>query len=244
MFRAWIDPDILKKAISPVTALVDEAQLHLEEGGMRIQTVDSANVGAVSLDLLAEGFHSYETDGGKVTLDLDRFEEIISKGSKASNFMLELDEETRKFIVSVEGYEFELSLLLPESAREGPDPYDIETPATVTIQGSELTEAIRMASMFSDNVRIGVDQKRDVFYLNAKGDSDSMYLTLSEEDLEEIEVAKAYGNYSLNYLSDIRKAIPSNSVVTLGLGQGVPMKIQYEIADENGRITYGLAPRT
>jgi len=244
MISAWVSPDILRNAIAPVTALVDEAQIRFEKGGMRIQTVDSARVGAVYLDLLNDAFHSYEADGQLISLDLSRVEEYISSPSGQGQYFIEQDSDSGRLQLSTGKYEFEVSLVDPDTVRTGPDPREIETPAAVTIDSNEFSEAIRTASMFSDNIKMGVDSSKDEFYMKAKGEIDRMNIRMHTDDVENLEIANAYGSYSLPYLSDIRKAIPPGISVELGLGEELPLRIQYEIANGNGRISYGLAPRT
>lgn len=243
MINAWISPDILNKSISSVTALVDEAEIRFEAGGMRIETVEAANVGAISLDLLQEAFYSYNCDGETICVDLARMEEILSKTTMQGNYLIEKDDDSHRMVLSNGGYEFKLSLLDPGSVRRGPDPINFDNPASVKMEADQFTEAIRVAAMFSDHIRMGFDTNNDIFFMNAKGDNDDMHLNFGKEDVEEMSVAKAYGNYSLNYLEDIRKAIPASAMVRLGIGEELPLTIQYSIANENGRINFGLAPR-
>lgn len=243
MFNASIDPQTLDRAIRSVTALVDEAQIQLAERGLRINTVDPAKVGAVSLDLLAEAFHEYESDGMQIYLDLQRTQDILSRTGDHGEVEISIDEEDRSLHFLTGGYDFEFSLLTADSAHSGLNPHELEGSAKTVIEGRKLNRAIKIASMFSDQLRMGIDQQRELFYMVAKGDNDGMHMTLDQNELEELETAKAYGLYSLDYLQEISRAIPSDVDVHLELGEELPLKLQYEIADENGRVTFGLAPR-
>jgi len=243
MISAWIAPKTLRRSIAPVTALVDEAMLRFEDGGMRIQTVDPASIGAVSLDLLDSAFHSYEADGERISVDLDRLEEIVSATSDHGNYFIEKPDDEHRLALSTGGYEFELSLLSSETVRTAPDPRDLDTPATVSLDSTEFSNAIQVASMFSDHLKMGFNNQQNEFYMSAEGDQDDMFLTFGEDDVKSLEAAESYGNYSLAYLDNLRRAVPSNEVVKIGLGEEMPLNIQYEIADGNGRISYGLAPR-
>lgn len=243
MFTASIDPQTLDRATRSVTALVDEAKVELAEGGLRINTVDPAKVGAVSLDLLAEAFQEYESDGTQVYLDLKRAQDILSQTGNYDTVEIDLDAQDRNLHFKTEGYNFEFSLLTQDSARSGLDPHDLNGSAKIVIDGEKFTRAISIGSMFSEQIRMGVDQQRGIFYMIAKGDNDGMHMTLGEDDLEDLEPAKAYGLYSLDYLQEISRAIPNDVDVCLELGQEEPLKTQYQIAEDNGRVTFGLAPR-
>lgn len=243
MFNASINPETLDRAIRSVTALVDEAQVTLAEGGLRINTVDPAKVGAVSLDLLAEAFNEYESDGMEIFLDLNRSQEILSQTGNPGAVEISIDDQDRTLHFFTGGYDFEFALLSQESARSGLDPHDLDGPAGIIIDGRKFTRAINIASMFSEQLRMGIDQQRDIFYMVAEGDIDGMHMTLGQDDLEELETAKAYGLYSLDYLKEISRAIPHDVDVRLELGQEMPLKLQYQIAEDHGRVTFGLAPR-
>lgn len=243
MFSASIDPKTLDRAIRSVTALVDEAKIVLAEGGLRINTVDPAKVGAVSLDLLAEAFQSYESDGIEIYHDLKRTQNILSETGYQAPVEIDLKNNQRELHFKTDGYDFEFSLLSQDSARGGLDPHELDFPAKISIEGQKLTRAISLGSMFSDQIRMGIDRKRSCFYMVAKGDNDGMHMTLDESELLGFQPSKAYGLYSLDYLQEIAHAIPNDADVQLELGEEMPLKLQYEIAGEDGRVTFGLAPR-
>ena len=243
MINAWVPPDILKKSLASVTALVDEAEMRFEPGGMRINTVDSANVGAVSLELLDTAFHSYEAEGETLILDLGRVEQIIKKTTADGNFIIKYDGDIESLELSTGGYEFRLALLTPDSVRTGPDPREIETSGLVEMDADEFEEAVRIGSMFSEQIRVGIDENKNIFYMKSQGDYDDMIVELGPGEVEKMDVAKAYGNYNLSYLRDICSAIPAGQTIKIGIGEELPLQIQYKIADGDGRITYGLAPR-
>ena len=62
-------------ALDPVSALVDDCKIRLNEDGLSIRAVDHANVGMVDMSLAKSAFESYEADGGVIegqtTLDGD-----------------------------------------------------------------------------------------------------------------------------------------------------------------------------
>ena len=58
-----------------------------------------------------------------------------------------------------------------------------------------------------------------------------------------IEAGAADSLFSLDYLKDMNKAIPSDAEVTIELGEEFPVKLHYQIAEGMGNITYMLAPR-
>ena len=129
MFKAIVSADTLKTTLDSVSVLVDECKIHLEEDGLEIRAVDPANVGMVDLSLSADAFESYEADGGLIGVNLSRLEDIAGMADAGQLVSLELDEETRKLHIQIDGLEYTLTLIDPDSIRQEPDIPDLDLAA-------------------------------------------------------------------------------------------------------------------
>ena len=83
----------------------------------------------------------------------------------------------------------------------------------------------------------------NLFYMEAKGDTDKVRLDMTKDQLIRIVPEDARSMFALEYLSDIAKPASKSNEVTLYLGKDLPIKINFEIAQDNGSIKYLLAPR-
>jgi proliferating cell nuclear antigen len=254
MFKAIVSADTLQSTLSSVGVLVDECKIHLTDDGLEIRAVDPANVGMVDCSLSAAAFESYETDGGVIGVNLVRLQDIADMADSAQLVELELDEETRKLRIAVEGLEYTLALIDPESIREEPDLPDLDLPATIVVEGRDIDRAVTAADMVSDHIELGVDAEREVFYVavdvelflagvDAEGDTDDVHLELTPEDLIDLVAGEANSLFSLDYLKDMNRAIPADAEVTLELGEEFPVKLHFDVAEAQGAVTYMLAPR-
>jgi proliferating cell nuclear antigen len=243
MFNAIVSASTLRTAIDSVGVLVDECKIHLDEDGIRIRAVDPANVGMVDLELDADAFESYEADGGVIGVNLSRMDDIAGMASSGDLIHLDLDEETRKLHISMDGLEYTLALIDPDSIRQEPDIPDLDLPANVVLEGNDIDRAVRAADMVSDHIALGVDATEETFYVEAEGDTDDVYLELGREDLIDLSAGEARSLFSLDYLKDMNKAIPKDAEVELELGEEFPVKLHYEVAEGLGDVTYMLAPR-
>ncbi|MFB6297971.1 MAG: DNA polymerase sliding clamp [Salinirussus sp.] len=243
MFNAIVSADTLQATLDSVGVLVEECKIHLGEGGVEIRAVDPANVGMVDLELDAAAFESYEADGGLIGVNLARLQDIAGMANADQLIHLELDEETRKLHISIDGLEYTLALIDPESIREEPDLPDLDLPATVVIEGRDIDRAVTAADMVSDHIELGVDETRELFYVDAAGDTDDVHLELNAEDLIDLTAGSASSLFSLDYLDDMNRAIPKDAEVTARLGEEFPVKLHFDIAEGQGRVTYMLAPR-
>ena len=243
MFNAIVSADTLQATLGSVGVLVEECKIHLEEDGLEIRAVDPANVGMVDLTLDAAAFESYETDGGLIGVNLARLQDIAGMADAGQLVHLELDEETRKLHISIDGLEYTLALIDPESIREEPDLPDLDLPAEIVIEGRDIDRAVTAADMVSDHIELGVDEEAEVFYVKAEGDTDDVHLELDAEDLIDLTVGPASSLFSLDYLDDMNSAIPGDAEVTMELGEEFPVKLHFDIAEGQGTVTYMLAPR-
>ncbi|WP_207586417.1 DNA polymerase sliding clamp [Halomontanus rarus] len=243
MFKAIVSAETLSSTLDSVSVLVDECKIHLEEDGLQIRAVDPANVGMVDLSLEAAAFESYEADGGLIGVDLSRLEDIAGMAESGQLVQLELDEETRKLHIQIDGLEYTLALIDPDSIRQEPDIPDLDLPAEVILEGKDINRSVKAADMVSDHIALGVDDADEFFYVNAEGDTDDVHLELTLEDLIDLQVGPAHSLFSLDYLKDMNKAIPADAEVTLELGEEFPIKMHFSFAEGQGRVTYMLAPR-
>ena len=244
MFNAIVRADTLKATLDSVGVLVNECKIHFDETGLEIRAVDPANVGMVDLSLAADAFESFEVDDGLIGVDLVRLQDIAGMANNDQLVHLELDEETRKLHISIDGLEYTLGPLDPESIREEPDlPENLNLPATIIIEGRDIDRAVKAADMVSDHIELGVDNANDLFYVAAEGDTDDVHLELDSEDLIDLSTGPASSLFSLEYLKNMNKAIPGDTEVTMELGEEFPVKLHFSFSEGEGEVTYMLAPR-
>jgi proliferating cell nuclear antigen len=243
MFKAIVNASTLRDALDSVSVLVDECKVRLNEDGLSIRAVDPANVGMVDLSLDAAAFESYEADGGVIGVDLARLEDIAGMGNTGDLVHLELDEETRKLHIRIDGLSYTLALIDPDSIRQEPDIPDLDLPAEIVIEGNQLDRGITAADMVSDHIDLRVDESAGTFHIEAEGDTDDVDFELGGDDLIALESGPADSLFSLDYLKDMNKAIPGDAEVTIDLGDEFPVKLHYEFAEGLGTVTFMLAPR-
>jgi len=243
MFKAIVDASTFQDALDSVSVLVDECKIRLNEEGLSIRAVDPANVGMVDLTLEAAAFESYDADGGVIGVNLARLEDIAGMANSGDLIHLNLDEETRKLLVEIDGLSYTLALIDPDSIRQEPDIPDLDLAAEIVVEGAQLDRGITAADMVSDHIRLRVDEGAEAFFIEAEGDTDDVDLELSREDLIALTSGAADSLFSLDYLKDMNKAIPSDAEVTIELGEEFPVKLHYGFGEGLGNVSYMLAPR-
>ena len=243
MFKAIVSASTLQDALDSVSVLVDECKIRLNEEELSIRAVDPANVGMVDLTLEAAAFESYSADGGVIGVNLARLGDIAGMASSGDLVHLELDEETRKLHIEVDGLSYTLALIDPDSIRQEPDIPELDLPAEIVLEGAQLNRGVKAADMVSDHIRLRVDESEESFYIEAEGDTDDVDLKLTREDLIAFSPGPADSLFSLDYLKDMNKAIPADAEVTVELGEEFPVKLHYGFGEGLGQVTFMLAPR-
>jgi proliferating cell nuclear antigen len=245
MFRSEINAGLLKSSVDTVSVLVDECKVRLDEDGLSIKAVDPANVGMVELDIPADSFGSYEADEEVLGLNLVRFEDIVGMANKGDVVEMELDEETRKLTIRIDGLRYTLSLIDPDSIHQEPNVPDLDLPGDIELAGREIRRGVKAAGMVSDHMAFGVSGDDDTFYMRAEGDTDDVRVDLTEEDVIGLETGgeKAESLFSLDYLDSMAKAIPNDAAVDVEVGDDYPVKMNFDVAGGDAHVTYLLAPR-
>jgi len=244
MFKATVGADTFSAFIEPVSALVSECKIHLTEDGLDIRAVCAANVAMVDVSLDAGAFESYDADGGTLGVDLERLEDVLGMADSDDLVAFELDDETRKLHIEIDGLEYTLALIDPDSIRQEPDIPDLDLPATYVFEGRRLDRAVTVADLVSDHIRIeGV--AADTLAFSADGDTDDAEDRLVQDDLlsGRLDGEAVASLFSLDYLKDMKKAVPSDADVSLLLGDEMPIKMRYSKSDGDVSVLNLLAPR-
>jgi len=125
-----------------------------------------------------------------------------------------------------------------------PDPKmpNLSLPAKIVIKASELNQGVRASEAVSDHIALTVNE--DNFELFAEGDTDTVNLKLPKDMLVELTASsKCKSLFSIDYFSNMIKSVRGDDKITMQLGNDNPIRVEFDIADSKGHVTYLLAPR-
>jgi len=243
-FSAIVEVETLQSALEPVHALVDECKIRLNEDGISIRAVDPANVGMVDVKIKTSAFESYNADGGVIGVNLERLTDMMSMGASGDLVSLDLNEETRKLDIHIDGLSYTLALIDPDSIRQEPDIPDLDLPAKVVIEGGHLDRGITACDLVSDHITLRADEAGEAFFIEAQGDTDDVDLKLGNDDLLSGQVkGDAQSLFSLDYLKDMARSVGSETAVSVRIGDEFPTKLDYSLQNGHIQVQNMLAPR-
>ncbi|MDD3398341.1 MAG: proliferating cell nuclear antigen (pcna) [Candidatus Methanomethylophilaceae archaeon] len=241
MFQAKIRSDALKGIVNIISTLVDEAKLNVSPEGIGLKAVDPAHVAMVELDVKKAAFESYLADDTQIGLDLDKIKEVLRLTASGDIIEMEQDEERGRLIVRVGNITRRMNMV-DTSSMSDPKVPQLSLPVSVDVSISEIQKGIRAAESVSDHIALTADAEG--FELSCEGDTDSVNLRLDKAKLVGLTVSeKARSLFPLDYFSNLVKAIPSDTVVKINLGNDYPVKIHFDLAEGNTSVGYLLAPR-
>jgi len=241
MFKAQVRSEILKELLAVVQTLVDEAKFNLSKDGIQIKAVDPAHVAMVEMSLDAGAFEKFEADESELGIDIEKLSDVLKLAKSGDIVTMDLDEAKNKLVFRVDNITRRMSLVETTGMSEPKVP-NLSLPATIRIRARELGMGIKASESVSDHISLTATP--DGFELISEGDTDSVNLKLSKEQLEELVCEEEIRSlFSLDYFSNMVKSIDNESTVTLNLGTDYPVKLEFDFADGNGKVCYLLAPR-
>lgn len=241
-----IDAGTLQQYIDSLTPLVSEARIHWNEDGLSANVVDPANVAMiVPSHLEYRAFESYDAPGSAtIGLALDRLDDRLDPASPDQLVQLQVDMETRRLNVDFGRAHQELGLIEPDAIRKEPDVSKLDLPNVVTIEGGELTDALKVVDMVSDHVVVSGDPDGDPLRLFGQADTDESEVSFTRADCIDADIGTACESvFSLEYLMELTTAIPDDAEVVVRYGDEFPIRVDWEASDGWLTVESVLAPR-
>ena len=241
MFKAKVKSEVLKTILDAVSTLVDEAKIQVTPDGISLKAVDPAHVAMVELTIGKKAFAEYKATEMDLGIDLDKLKDILKLAGGQDLIDIEYKEDSHRLVFKIGNITRRMALV--DTANLGdPKVPNLNLPNQVTVLAGELQQGIKASEAVSDHIALVAHGKS--FELIADGDTDQVHLSLSDGQLIKIQAPdKSRSLFSLDYFSNMSKVVRSGDAVTLHLGSDYPVKIEFDIAEGAGHITYLLAPR-
>lgn len=241
MFTAKVKSDIIKSIIEVTSPLVNEAKFNITAKGLSLRAVDPAHVAMVDLELKNSAFEEYKASDMELGIDLDKLSGIMKLASAGDMVTLEYDEEANRLIVRIGNLVRRMGLIDTAGMPDSKVPH-LDLPAKAVVKAGELSKGVRASEAVSDHLALNID--KDSFELYAEGDTDTVNLKLPKDMLLELQSPGKFRSlFSIDYFSNMIKPVRSEDPITINLGNDNPIRVDFDIAEKNGHVTYLLAPR-
>ncbi len=241
MFQAKVKSEVIKGIIDVTSPLVNEAKFNITKKGISLRAVDPAHIAMVDLEIKCSAFEEFKADDMELGIDLDKLSGIMRLASAGDMITLEYDEETNRLVVKIGNLVRRMGLIDTAGMPDSKAP-NLELPAKIVIKASELIQGVRASEAVSDHLALSVDKAN--FELFAEGDTDTVNLKLPKDMLVELNSPTKHKSlFSIDYFSNMIKPVRSGDPITIMMGTDNPIRVDFDIADKKGHVTYLLAPR-
>ncbi len=241
MLKAEIKAEILRDVVEIIQTIVDEVKFNFEEDGLSLKAVDPAHVAMVELNLKKDAFMSYEAKGTELGIALNKIDQFLKLSAPSDKVTLEHVDDENRLILKVNNITQKMPIL-DTAGMTDPSVPQLDLPINVKILGKHLQTGVKASQNIADHIAISVG--KEGFEMFSEEDEDSVKLSISKEELEEIVASEDVRSlFALDYFANMIKSVDSNKVVTVELGKDYPVKLQFEFADGNGHVMFLLAPR-
>lgn len=245
MFSAVIeDVPIMRDSIATVAEVIDEVELQVRAGGIKMLAADKAVVVVVDFFLSKDAFREYNYDSdARIGINLANFLQVLRRAAPGDSLRMSLD--GNKLNLVLEGTSTR-SFVLPliDVSREETPPLDKLTfPATFAMSSEIFSSGVDDAELVGDSVVLTV--RKDRFTMKTESDSSAAQLEIvpGSDSLRVVDINEPVrARYSLDYLKKIMKAKKLSEKVTISMASDYPIKFQFGVP---GKMDLGfiLAPR-
>ena len=197
--------------------------------------VDPANVTMVDAVIPAHAFDFYEADAGEIALEFGRILGMLT-GKEPVTFQV----ENHQLEISTGRHKYSLRLLAPTEVKPMPRIPEIDLPAAVEIDASEWVGALKaVLNILDKSDLIVLEQDEKNFRLSAKSTAESYLSEWPLSELTGIRNGMSRALFTMDYMSDIGKAL--TGLVKIETGLDYPMRMSFRIGEAS--VSYLVAPR-
>lgn len=234
-----IEAEYLKHLISDIE---DDSTLEIQDNHMSISFIDAAAILAIYNKLNKSAFYKYEVgEVNKVNLDFKTLNSVLNKKRMGKEEIITMNISKEQVEFKTKNFKFVLPTLVEVRSSQLTIPtHNSDQYIEVRLYNKELKESIKTISSFYDVLRVYIED--NTFKISGYKTKSSLISNMEVELCEIITDKKVNSYYSLEYIENAMKSIDKHTLVSLYIGNNMPLFIEYEVDTEffSSRV---LAPR-
>ncbi|MEM4726261.1 MAG: proliferating cell nuclear antigen (pcna) [Nitrososphaerales archaeon] len=234
-----------KTVAKAVSTLVEEATFEASAEGISFRAMDPSHVALIDLFWPNSAFERYECDKQfRFTVRVAEFSKLLGRADAKDSVEVSSSDEGRLTIKFSNSYTREFTINLVESTAQPTPLPKITFNAKLLITASTFQQILSDISVVSDHITI--EASKDKVSFAGRSEQGSASATLDRRSPEVLELTlnePSKATYSIDYLLNITKAAASNQPMTLEYSTKMPLKLEFKLGEQGGKIGFYLAPR-
>ncbi|MEM1995238.1 MAG: proliferating cell nuclear antigen (pcna) [Nitrososphaerales archaeon] len=234
-----------KVVAKAVSTLVEEATFEASAEGISFRAMDPSHVALIDLFWPNSAFERYECDKQfRFTVRVAEFSKLLGRADAKDSVEVSSSDEGRLTIKFSNSYTREFTVNLVESTSQPTPLPKITFNAKLLMTSSTFQQILSDISVVSDHITI--EASKDKVSFAGRSEQGSASATLDRRSPEVLELTlnePSKATYSIDYLLNITKAAASNQPMTLEYSTKMPLKLEFKLGEQGGKIAFYLAPR-
>ncbi|MEM3614269.1 MAG: proliferating cell nuclear antigen (pcna) [Nitrososphaerales archaeon] len=234
-----------KVVAKAVSTLVEEATFEASAEGISFRAMDPSHVALIDLFWPNSAFERYECDKQfRFTVRVADFSKLLGRADAKDSVEVSSSDEGRLTIKFSNSYTREFTVNLIESTSQPTPLPKITFNAKLLMTSSTFQQILSDISVVSDHITI--EASKDKVSFAGRSEQGSASATLDRRSPEVLELTlnePSKATYSIDYLLNITKAAASNQPMTLEYSTKMPLKLEFKLGEQGGKIGFYLAPR-
>ena len=229
---------IIRDCLETVCIIIDELVFECDSESIRLRALDKSHISFIDMEWKESMFDMYQcSEPVSFTVDASELLKIIKRIKGDDVLSLGLDEGN--LILKYEGDSsrtFKLRLI--DIEYETPVPPTVNYPVTLNIPVKVFDDAVADAELCGDKISLSCDN--DYFITSADGDfgiNHNRYL--HGENIGDY----VKSTYSIPKIKEMLKGKSLSHEVRLGLGNDLPLTLEYHSPTNDYKLGFLLAPR-
>lgn len=235
-----------KTIAKAASTLVEEATFEASAEGISFRAMDPSHVALIDLFWPNSAFEKYECDKQfRFTVRVADFSKLLGRAEAKDSVEVSSSDEGRLTVKFSNSYTREFSINLLESSTQPTPLPKITFNAKILMTAATFQQILSDISVVSDHITIEASKDRVAF--TGRSEQGTASATLDRRSPEVLELTlnePCRATYSIDYLISITKAAGgSQQPMILEYSTKMPLRLEFKLGDQGGKIGFYLAPR-
>ena len=233
------DIEILKNFFDVIYDSATIVEMKLDQEKLSIHLLNNGNIAFYNLEVSKDFFGDYTVDGVEsLFIFVEDFYNILKSSKKGDTLFIESTEHNLVCRFESDNNRRVFELPLADESNQSPTPPSIDYNGSFTVLLTDLKQSVTDLDKIVKTNRFKIHTQENQLFVTAPSDAMTRYSQTINVDSDEI----CNVTIDLRYMQQILKLNKVNEVVTLDLGDGLPLSWNVSTPDELVKISGLIAP--